>query len=169
MEEWRTIPEFSDYEISSIGRVRSHKAKREIILKERISHDGYVWYSLCRNGKGHTKRANRLVAEAFIPNPENKLTVNHKDGNKLNNNVENLEWATREEQMQHAYRNGLKRPVRGCLQGRHVLTPDEVRSIRDEYKPHDKTHGMVALAKRYNVSQSVIDKCVRRKSYNDID
>ncbi len=168
-EIWRIIKGFEDYEISNTGRVKSHKHGREVILKQRVSHDGYVWYNLCMNGKQYTKRANRLVAEAFVNNPENKPTVNHIDGDKSNNNAENLEWATREEQMQHAYANGLKKPVRGYLQGNHVLSEDEVREIRRIYKGHNKKFGMNALAKKYNVSPSVIDKCVRRKSYKNVE
>lgn len=169
MERWKPITGFEDYEISDKGRVRSHKYNRAVILKPRVTHDGYVWYSLCKSGKGYTKRANRLVAEAFIPNTENKPTVNHIDGDKLNNAANNLEWATREEQMQHAYRMGLKNPVSGCLQGNHVLTESEVREIRAAYKAHDKKNGMRALAKRYGVSEATIDKCVRRVSYKNVN
>ena len=168
-ELWATIAGFEDYEISTLGRVRSHKYQRSSILKPRITHDGYVWYSLSKNGKGYTRRANRLVAEAFIPNPENKPTVNHIDGDKLNNTVENLEWMTKEEQMRHAYSNGLKKPVRGVLQGNSVLTEDEVREIRRVYKGHDPEYGMKALAKKYGVSEPTIDKCVRRVSYKNVD
>lgn len=168
MKKWKTIKDFEDYEISEDGEVKSHKHNRTIILKKRISPDGYVWYILTRNGKAYTKRANRLVAEAFIDNPENKPTVNHLDGDKLNNSVNNLEWATRQEQMQHAYKHGLKKPVRGCLQGNHVLSEEEVKEIRSLYKGHSKEYGMNALAKIYNVSTSTIDKCVGYRSYKNI-
>ena len=60
-EIWRIIKGFEDYEISNTGRVKSHKHGREVILKQRVSHDGYVWYNLCMNGKQYTKRANRLL------------------------------------------------------------------------------------------------------------
>lgn len=168
-EQWKTIEGFEDYEISTFGRVKSHKYMRDSILKPRVTHDGYVWYSLSKHGKGHTKRANRLVAEAFIPNPENKKTVNHIDGDKTNNHVDNLEWATLNEQMQHAYKNGLKKPVRGYLQGNHVFSEEEVREIRRLYKPHSKEFGMRALARKYGVGEATIDKCVRRVTYRNID
>lgn len=65
------------------------------------------------NGIVHDKLVHRLVAEAFIPNPENKATVNHKDGNRLNNHVDNLEWMTQKENVQHAVKNDLRGDVSG--------------------------------------------------------
>lgn len=116
-----------------------------------------------KNGKGYTRRANRLVAEAYIHNPENKPTVNHIDGNKQNNYYKNLELATLNEQMSHAYKIGLKKPMRtNCL-----LTDDQVREIRKTYKSHSKEFSMKALAKRYNVSEPTIDKCVHYRTYKD--
>ena len=145
-----------EYLVNEYGDVRSLKNHGDRILKKRISRDGYVWYILQINGKGKTMRANRLVANAFIPNPDGKPTVNHKDGNKKNNYVSNLEWATREEQMAHAYKHHLKRPMRGVLQKKHSLTEEEVREIRRVYKSHSKEYGMIALAKKYSVSISTI-------------
>lgn len=157
------------YKINEKGEVFSFKNNRIRKLKPRTTHDGYVWYNLCLNGKHKTCRANRMVAEAFVPNPENKPTVNHIDGNKTNNNVENLEWATREEQMEHAYKSGLKKPVRGTLQGNSVLTEEQVKEIRSSYKPHSKEFGMRALAKKYNVSEPCILRCVRKVTYKNIE
>lgn len=169
MEEiWKPIKGYKDYEISSTGRVRSHKFGRTTILKFRYNRDGYIQYTLTQNGIGHTHRANRLVAEAFIPNPENKPTVNHIDGDKTNNNVDNLEWATKKEQMEHAYRLGLKKPVSGVHHGSSALTEEQVKEIRRIYKGHSKEFGMKALAKKYNVSTATIDKCVRGITYKDI-
>jgi hypothetical protein len=151
-----------------MGNVKSFKAKRPMLLKKRVNAFGYYHVSLLKNGKPHERLINRLVAQHFIENPFNKPTVNHKDGVKTNNVVKNLEWATREEQMQHAYKNHLKQPVRGTLQGRSVLTEEEVREIRRTYIPRSKEFGMRALAKKYNVSDSTIDKAVRNKSYRNV-
>lgn len=167
-ELWKAITGFEDYEISNQGRVRSHKYGRTTILRTRKTHDGYLWYNLCKGGKQFGKRAHRLVAEMFIDNPENKPTVNHKDGNKENNSVDNLEWATRKEQLEHAYEHGLKLPMSGTKCWKSLLTETEVKEIRKIYKAHDKAYGMKALARKYNVSESTIDKCVRRESYKDI-
>ena len=157
-----------DYKINEMGEVFSVKYNRTKKLKPRISHDGYVWYNLCKNGKQKTCRANRLVAENYIDNPKNKPTVNHIDGNKLNNAVDNLEWSTRKEQMEHAYKLGLKEPVRGTNQGNSVLTEEQVKEIREIYKAHSKEFGMRALSKKYNVSEPCIFRCVKGKTYKNI-
>lgn len=70
--------------------------------------------------------------------------------------------------MEHAYKNRLKKPVQGILQGNSVLTEEEVKEIRRIYKSHSKEFGMIPLAKKYNVSVSTINKCVGRRSYKNI-
>lgn len=157
------------YQFDENGNVYSLKNGRVKKLKPRITHDGYVWYSLSKDGKAKTIRINRIIATALIPNPENKLTVNHKDGNKLNNTLSNLEWATREEQIQHAYNLNLKQPMKGTLSGRALLTEEQVIEIRSIYKAKSKEFGMQALAKKYNVSCPTILRCVRKRSYDNIE
>lgn len=87
------------------GRVRKTKE-----VKQHLNNDGYPSVRITHKGNIRTTRVHRLVAETFIPNQENRETVNHIDGDKTNNHVSNLEWATRDEQMQHAYKLGLKKP-----------------------------------------------------------
>ncbi len=86
------------------GRIDNRKGK---ILKPGIDKYGYLRIIITNKGKRKEYLVHRLVAMAFIPNPDNKPTVNHKDGNKQNNNVENLEWATHKEQKQHAIEHHL--------------------------------------------------------------
>lgn len=106
MEEiWKPIKEYEEYEISNKGRVRSIKNK--IYKKQSPNERGYKRVFFYINGKNNTKYVHRLVAQAFIPNIENKRTVNHIDGNKANNCVTNLEWATDLEQRIHAIKIGL--------------------------------------------------------------
>ena len=114
-EEWRVIQGFEErYSVSNMGRVKVHKSilngangcKRhmpEKILKPKKPKNGYLMVALGRNidGTRRTKLIHRLVAEAFIPNPEGKPTVNHIDENKRNNRVDNLEWCTYAENLHH--------------------------------------------------------------------
>ena len=114
IEIWKKIKDLP-YEISSLGRVRNLKGK---ILKTYIQNHGYEQIKVAFN-RTH-RLIHRLVAEAFIANPENKKYVNHIDGNKLNNSVNNLEWCTNSENILHARRTGLNpynKPTTGikCL------------------------------------------------------
>ena len=108
MEEWRDIPGYeSFYQVSNLGNVRSIRFNKVRNMKSWDSH-GYRAVELCINNNRYIVGVHQLVALAFIPNPENKPEVNHKDRNRSNNNVENLEWVTQSENIAHAYRNGVK-------------------------------------------------------------
>lgn len=105
-EVWKTVSGFSNYMVSNRGRIKNKTSG--LILHPSIDKEiGYFKVNLWRDAKGYSKNVHRLVAEAFIPNPENKRVVNHKDCNKTNNCVDNLEWATDSENMKHAFNNGL--------------------------------------------------------------
>lgn len=114
MELWLNCVEFPDnYEVSNEGRIRSktrkvfHPKSGEISLKSKIMklqlhRTGYYRVRFCVNGKKYTRSVHRLVAMAFIPNSDENSEVNHIDGNKTNNFVDNLEWVDHSENMQHA-------------------------------------------------------------------
>lgn len=105
MEQWQDIPGYEGlYQVSTLGRIKGNRGIKSL----RIDKRGYLTVWLCKDSIQKNYKAHRLVALAFIPNPENKATVNHIDGNKQNNCVENLEWATHSENINHANRTGLR-------------------------------------------------------------
>ena len=130
------------YQISMSGKVKSlprswkihhWQDKSEVIitskerfLKPNISKRGYYKVVLCKDGQSQLKNIHRLVAETFLENPNNLKVINHKDGNKLNNNIKNLEWCSQKENMQHAFKTGLvknNKPVRQYkINGEYVKT-----------------------------------------------
>lgn len=114
-EVWKDIPGFDFYEASSLGRIRSkdhyafvrngHKAIHQgKIIKPSVQNNGYLLVWLRQNGKTICKSVHRLVASTFIPQIAGKDFVNHKDGNKTNNSIDNLEWVSRTENLIHSYR-----------------------------------------------------------------
>jgi len=106
--EWRDVPNFKGIQASNTGLIRSIKRGFPYELKRFIDKKGYVRVSITNSeGKTRNKSVHRLVCMAFLPNPNNLPQVNHKDGNKTNNNVENLEWITNRDNALHAIRNGL--------------------------------------------------------------
>ncbi len=106
-EIWKDIPNYKGlYQASNLGRVKNKKTNK--ILKSSLSmKNGYNQLVLCKNDEHKVFKIHRLIAKTFIPNPENKPQVNHIDGNKQNNNVENLEWCTIKENLNHAINSGL--------------------------------------------------------------
>lgn len=111
---WKDIPEYKGiYQVSNIGDILSVKKNKK--RKLALDKDGYPKVDLWKKGKGKNYFVHRLVAIAFIPNTNNKPCVNHKDGTKNNNRVENIEWVTASENTQHAYDVGLMKPPMNML------------------------------------------------------
>lgn len=107
MEKISKVNNFSNYEVYSDGRIYSNFTDK--FLKPIIDRYGYAYVFVTQDcGKQKKVRVHRLVALAFIPNPNNLPQVNHKDGNKLNNSIENLEWCSAKYNTQHAWDIGLK-------------------------------------------------------------
>jgi len=112
-EQWKDIKDYEGhYKISNLGRVKNVKRNNNRynkLLKLKKGTDKYKYYhiSLFKNGLCKEVSIHRLVAQAFIPNPDNKPEVNHIDGNKVNNKIDNLEWCTHKENFKHASKNGL--------------------------------------------------------------
>ena len=109
LEDWKSIKGYEGkYIVNKNGTIKSlFKRNSNNVIPQRIDRGGYWTVRLNKNGHASTMYPHRIKAEAFIPNPENKGFVNHKDGIKLNNDLDNLEWVTHAENMQHAYKNNL--------------------------------------------------------------
>lgn len=152
--------------ITEQGKVFSLKSGK--FLKTHVHKRGYEVFCTRmdgRQGKAILLRVHRLVAETYVSNPDNKLFVNHKDGNKLNNEYTNLEWATNRENVLHAFHSGLAKVRFGEANPVSVLTNQQAKEIRLEYKQHSRSHGCRALARKYGVRHQVISSIVRGKSY----
>jgi hypothetical protein len=162
------------YKVDKIGNVYGLNGRK---LKPAKDRKGYLRVGLTIDGKLCTKKVHRLIAEAFIPNPENKPQVNHINGIKYDNFVDNLEWVTHKENTKHAIDNGLfyfnsseesinKIIKKGSLNGNALLSEEKVLEIRKKYKPRIYTKAMLAL--EYGVKESCIKDVVNRNSWNHI-
>ena len=162
-EQWQPIPDYSNYEISDFGRVRkvlyhTNDGCEAVLLKPTPRH-GYLRVWLW-NDKGERKKifVHRLVAMCFIDNPDNKPEVNHIDGDKQNNRVDNLEWCTTTENCQHAYDTGLRKPH----PSRQFLTDDQVREIRSSRQSNQY------FVDKFGVSKSIISMARSGKTYKNV-
>ena len=129
-EQWKPIDETGGmYEVSNFGRVRSLKGYGQMpirIMSQVMQRKGYYAVNFWIDGKVVCRKVHRLVIEAFKPNPDNLPCINHIDGNKLNNHIDNLEWCTYQHNMQHAVRTGLTHP--------HQWTDEERKQISERNK-----------------------------------
>jgi len=147
-EYWGKISGFEDYyEVSNIGNVRNIKYG-SYILKPHDNGTGYLMLCLCVNDIRTYKTIHQLVANTFLgPTPEGK-EINHKDGNKLNNRLENLEYITRSENIRHAFKLGLITRLKGEQRTNAKLTDEGVRDIKKRLKVGDK---ITAIARDHNI------------------
>ena len=136
IELWKDIKDYEGfYQVSNLGRVKSLSRsiydsrgymiyRKGKIKKPSVDKNGYPQIGLCKNGTVITRKIHRLVAETFIPNPENKPEINHKDEDKLNNCVDNLEWVTEKENVNYGY--GAKRRA----ESNRLLAKQQAKPVR---------------------------------------
>lgn len=157
------------YIVTPFGDVyRYHEGHKRIeTQKKRLHTNGYLRAII----SGKDVYIHRLVAECFIPNHAGFDEINHKDGNKANNSVENLEWCTRSENNRHAFQTGL-RPYAELKEiaqkpriKRRKFAPDDIRFIRQE---HDNGASDTKLAKLFNCDRGVIYQIVTRRTYKEV-
>ena len=181
-EYWLDIPNYKGYyQISNYGSVRSldriikdkngkTQAIKGKVLKLRINSGGYHCVGLSKNGNKATFSVHQLVAQTFIPNPDNKRTVNHINGIKTDNKISNLEWTTYSENLFHAYDSGLRTPISlksiGQKNYKCKLKPEQVIEIKRLLTAGNLTHQ--EIANRFGVSISTVGSIKRNKSWSYI-
>ncbi len=162
MEIWKEINGYENlYEISNTGKVKSLRYNK--ILSGGYSGFGYLLVHLVKDSKKKQKYIHKLVAEAFIPNEDNKPQVNHIDGNKTNNNVDNLEWVSFSENNKHAYKTGLKKSSKGKNNdySRSLMTPINQYDLDGNFIK--RWNSQREITNELNIPQQNISLCVRGK------
>ena len=171
-EVWKDVVGYEElFSVSNKGRLFSKRTNK--ILKQNIVGNGYnacVTKLNGRKGSNLVMKIHREVAKAFIPNLDELPFVNHIDGDKLNNNVENLEWVTPRENVVHALALGLSslEHLKDSNKAFRKLSEDEVRYVRSEYKPFDRKLGARALARKYGVCKETILSIINGLRYVDV-
>lgn len=162
IELWKPLLEYKGIEVSSIGRIKkaaNKRRKQRILEKFPKDRDGYYRCTVQKlDGTYTSQPVHRLVAKAFIENPENKAQVNHIDGNRINNKVDNLEWVTPRENVLHSFKYG-NRKVCKIVPKKTILTDyqvDQIDTLRQLYTVNQ-------LAKLFNVSYQTLKNIIHKK------
>ena len=151
----KPIPEHEEYSITEDGIVFGKFGKR---LIGHVDRCGYHEVLLTENGKSKWYLTHRLVASTYIPNPQNYQFVNHIDGNKLNNNINNLEWCTRSYNTKHAFETGLQTNVTNQYGNYTILSSDQKNQI---YELHKKGLIDKDIAEEIGCSRELVGRKIR--------
>lgn len=155
---WKDIYNYEGkYIIDNNGNVKNVKSGK--VLSPANSGKGYMMLYLIKDGVKERKYIHRIVAESFIPNPNNYKQVNHKDGIKNNNNVENLEWVTPSQNIKHAYREGLKKPFFSGINGKNHPCSKGILQIDKNNNIIKKWENISRASEELNISVPCISMC----------
>lgn len=160
---WKPVVGYEGvYEVSSCGLVRRVAGKFFKTLRPYPNYKGYMCVALRKGGVAKVHRVHRLVITAFVGEAPEGMTVNHKDGVKTNNHVENLEYMTASENTLHGLRTGLINPARGSKHWASKLTEDDVAAIRSS------PYGHAEVARQYGVSTWTIEEIRARRMWKHV-
>lgn len=164
MEIWKDVENYTGkYQVSNLGNIRTLRYKKIIRLKRLYKDNkGYIIVNFYCNKKPKWLRVHRLVAKTFIPNSQNKRVVNHIDGIKYHNHVENLEWATDKENVAHAIKNKLS--LIGEINGNAILKEIDIRKIR----AMSGIISNVKIASLFKVTPSNIGLIIKNKAWKHV-
>lgn len=163
---WQRVKDYPLYEVSDLGEVKSYQRPNVILKTLHKTKKGYSRVRLVNDNGAKSFQVHRIVAINFIPNPQNLPVVNHKDGNKKNNCVTNLEWCTTGENQSHAYRIGLRKQHQGSRHGRAILDETKVLEIRKRYQAGGTS--MPKLAAEFGVCKSSIGYIVSNQTWTHV-
>lgn len=163
-EVWKIYPLNNKFSVSSFGKLKNSLTGK--IYSQHKSKSGYMGFCTSNGKRKSYKlyRIHRMVAETFIPNPDNKPYVNHKDGNKTNNNVSNLEWVTASENTKHAFETGLCKIDRRY---KRKLSDKDVTFIREKYIPRHPKYGARPLSRRFGTTHQTIRDIILNNTYKE--
>ncbi len=170
MEEWRDIKGYEgSYQISNLGRIKTFKVRANFypdgVISKGYMAGEYMVASITKNKKRRGLCIHKLIAHAFIPNPLNRNEVNHIDGNKLNNAIENLEWCTHSENVIHAFKTGLMvgHIRRGEKSNNHKLSSIDVSIIKSA---REEGFTQKQIATYFKISQANVSFITHNKRWN---
>lgn len=171
-EEWRDVPGYEGwYQVSNLGQIRRIAPGKSTfvgrILNPKTDDHGYIRITLHKKGRGKTIRIHRIIMETFHGECPSGMEVNHKNGDKTDNRLSNLEYVTLQENMHHSW-NVLGRPnmAKGEGHGMSKLTDNDVREIRRLFETGQYTK--VAIGKMFNVTHKAIERVVTRRNWKHV-
>jgi DNA-binding XRE family transcriptional regulator len=178
MEIWKQVPEYPDYEASSLGNIRSldkivpkwnapfYRKRKGKILKKSIGTNGYYYISMYKDKKQKSFKVARVIAQTFLNNPRNLPEVNHINSNRTDDRVQNLEWCNRSQNMKHAFDKGFA-CQKGEKNGYSKLSKKEVIEIKRLHSIGD--YKQKELAKIFNISKTTIHNVIKGKTWSHLE